>query len=260
MTTVQRRVIQAGALGIIALACFFEVKFQVLDGRIVPGLSQAWYQVLVDIVPGSSFVLAGLVAWSLRPRNRVGLLMIAVGIGLLTRNDPLQHGVYSISSSLEVVLHFVSPLWAVVFLQLLLAFPGGRLVSRLDRAVVRSFYVVVPVAAVLAVVIGHYPLLGAIGQPVFDMQGPAALVYLACLAIGSVLVIRRWFLGGRARRRSMSPLLWPMVPITIFFVLSAAAVLGARITPIPLGLQTFLGYLATAFPLLLVALPAGFLV
>src|SRR5712692_1732982 len=147
MTTVQRRVIQAGALGIIALACFFEVKFQVLDGRIVPGLSQAWYQVLVDIVPGSSFVLAGLVAWSLRPRNRVGLLMIGVGVGLLTVDAALQDRVGRVWQPAEVLLVFVSPLWAVVLIHLLLAFPGGRLVSRLDRVVVRSFYAVVPLAA-----------------------------------------------------------------------------------------------------------------
>jgi signal transduction histidine kinase len=258
MTTLQRRVVQSGALGIIALACFSEVKFQILDSHIVPELSQEWYLVLVDIVPGSSFVLAGLVAWSLRPRNRVGLLMIGVGIGLLTRNYALQDAVGHISRPLEVLLHFVSPLWAVVFLQLLLAFPGGRLVSRLDRAVVRSFYVVVPLAAVLAVVVFHYDLLGPIGQPVFEMRGPADKVYVPCLAIGSGLVIRRWFLGGRARRRSMSPLFWPMIPITMFFLLSALAALRALSIPTPLvGVNNDL---ATAFPLFLVALPAGFLV
>jgi signal transduction histidine kinase len=253
MIRVQRRLIQAGALGIIALACISEVKFQSLPGRIVPELSRGWYAVF-DVVPGSSFVLAGLVAWSLRPRNRVGLLMIGVGVGLLTRNAALQQTVGQVSFPLEVGLHFISPLWAVVFLQLLLAFPGGRLVSRLDRVVVRSFYAVVPLAAVLAVAVARYPLLRPIGQPVFDMKTPAGLIYLVCLLIGSGLVIRRWFLSGRARRRSMSPLFWPMVPITIFFLLSAAAVLGILITPVPL-----VG-LATAFPLLLVALPVGFLV
>ena len=261
MTKAQRRVIQAGALGIIALACFSEVKFRTLPGAIVPELSREWYLVLADLVPGSSFVLAGLIASSLRPRNRVGLLMIGVGVGLLTRNAVLQQRVGQMSVPAEVVLHFVSPLWAVLFLQLLLAFPGGQLVSRVDRAVVRSFYVVVPLAAILAVVVASYPLLGPMGQPVFDIKSPAGLIYFVCLVIGSGLVIRRWFVGGRARRRSMSPLLWPMVPITIFFVLSVAAVLGVLITPVPLvGLKNFLYSLATVFPLFLVALPVGFLV
>ena len=261
MTTVQRRVIQAGALGVVALACFSEVAVQIFPGRIVPELSPGWFAVLVDVVPGASFVLAGLIAWSLRPRNRVGLLMIGVGVGLLTRNLSLQETVRQVSYPIEVVLHFISPLWAVVFLQLLLAFPGGRLVSQLDSVVVGSFYAVIPLAAVLAVAVGHYRLLGPIGKPVFDMTSPAGPVYLACLVIGSALVIRRWFLGGRARRRSMSPLFWPMVPITIFFLLSAAAVLGTLITPRQLeGLRNFLYGLAVVFPLFLVALPLGFLV
>src|SRR5690348_6431747 len=106
MTRVQRRLIQAGALGIIALACISEVKFQSLPGRIAPELSRGWYAVL-DVVPGSSFVLAGLVAWSLRPRNRVGLLMIGVGGGLLTRNAALQQTVGQVSFPLEVGLHFI---------------------------------------------------------------------------------------------------------------------------------------------------------
>ena len=237
MTTLQRRVIQTGALAVIAVACYAEFWYP----------SRTWSSVLVDIVPGSSFVLAGLIAWSLRPRNHVGLLMIGVGVGLMTRTAAFQDGVGFITPPAQVVLHFLSPLWAVAFLQLLLAFPSGRLVSRLDRAVVRSFYVVVPLAAVLAVVVLGYDPRGPIGQPVFEIKGPADFVYLACLVIGSGLVIRRWFLGGRARRRSMSPLFWPMVPITIFFLLSGASFLGARIAPIPVvGLKTFLDAMATA--------------
>ncbi len=254
MTTVQRRVIQASALAIIGLTCFAEVKFTFLPRRIGLELSRAWPDVLVDIVPGSSFVLAGLIAWSLRPRNRVGLLMIGVGVGLLIRDAALQQRVGQVSSPLEAVLQIVSPLWAVVLMHLLLAFPGGRLVSRLDRVAVRSFYAVVPLAALLALAVTGHPLLGPISQPVFDMKGPAGFVYIPSLVIGSGLVIRRWFVGGRARRRSMSPVFWPMVPITVFFLLSAAAVLGA------FGPSNFLYAPAKVFPLFLVALPVGLLI
>jgi signal transduction histidine kinase len=251
MNTLQRRVIQAGALAMIALACFSEVNFTILPGGgVAPELSPDWYAALVYIVPGSSFVLAGLIAWSLRPRNRVGLLMIGVGVGLLTGDALLKNRVGQVSPAAEVLLDFVSPLWAVVLIHLLLAFPGGRLVSRLDRVVVRSFYAVVPLAALLAVIAGYPVLLGKISQPVFDIEVPAAgSIYLACLVVGSALVIRRWFLGGHARRRSMSPVFWPMVPITVFFVLAMAAVLRGSVTA-----------LATVFPLLLVALPVGCLI
>jgi len=239
MTTLQRRAIQGGALAAIALAGVAEISDP----------SRQWYAVLVGIVPGFSFILAGLFAWSLRPRNRAGLLMIGVGVGLLAGDAALRDRVGQVSTPVELVLDIVSPLWAVMLIHLLLAFPGGRLVSRLDRDVVRSFYAVVPFAALLAVVAG-YPVLGQISQPVFDIKVPAAGgIYAACLVIGSVLVIRRWFLGGRARRRSMSPVFWPMIPITVFFLLSTAAVLRGSVT-----------VLATVFPLFLVALPIGILI
>ena len=251
MTTLQRRVIQAGALAVVAVACIAEVLYPF----------RTWYAVLVEIVPGSSFVLAGLMAWSLRPRNRVGLLMTGVGVGLLTGHISVQHEIGQVSPALQVVLHFVSPAWAVVLLHLLLAFPGGRLVSRLDRAVVLSFYAVVPLAGVLAVTVAHYPLSGPISPPVFDVRVPGAgFIFLACLLIGSGLVIRRWILGGRARRRSMSPLVLPMVLVTLVYILATAAVLGASFTHSHLaGPRQFLDALAIVFPLFLVALPIGFL-
>ena len=251
MTTLQRRVIQAGALSVVAISCVAEVLYPF----------RTWYVILVEILPGSSFVLAGLIAWSLRPRNWVGLLMTGVGVGLLTGYISVQHEVGQVSSVLEIVLHFVSPAWAVVLLHLLLAFPGGRLVSRLDRAVVLSFYAVVPLAGVLAVAVAHYPLLGPISPPVFDVRVPGAgFVYLACLVIGSGLVIRRWILGGRARRRSMSPVVLPMVLVTFVYILSTAAVLGVSFTHSPLaGPKQFLDALANVFPLFLLALPIGFL-
>ena len=251
MSTVKRRVIQAGGLAVVALACVAAVLYPFAT----------WYAVLVAIVPGTSFVLAGLMALSLRPRNRVGLLMTGVGVGLLTGQLSFQSEVGQASSALELVLHFVSPAWAVVLLHLLLAFPGGRLVSRLDRGVVLSFYAVVPLAGLLAVTVVGYPLLGPISPPVFDVQVPlAGFIYLACLVIGSGLVIRRWIQGGRARRRSMSPLILPMVLVTFFYILSTAAVLGASFTHTPLaGPQQFLDALAVVFPMFLLALPIGFL-
>ena len=50
MTTLQRRAIQGGALAAIALAGVAEISDP----------SRQWYAVLVGIVPGFSFILAGL--------------------------------------------------------------------------------------------------------------------------------------------------------------------------------------------------------
>src|SRR6266849_1001718 len=87
MTGVQRRFIQAGVLAVVVLACVAEaLSLTILPDRLEWRLSlesgPPW-SFVVAIVPGSSFVLSGLIAWSLRPRNRVGLLMMGVGVGLL---------------------------------------------------------------------------------------------------------------------------------------------------------------------------------
>jgi len=55
MTTVQRRVIQAGVLALIALACVAEVTITIHSDSIVWHLTgpfeRPWYSPLVDILP-----------------------------------------------------------------------------------------------------------------------------------------------------------------------------------------------------------------
>ncbi len=264
---VQRRAIQGGAVALVTLASIAEVNVTLYSDHITWQLTGPagwpWYLALVDILPGSAFILAGLVAWSLRPRNRVGLLMIGVGAGLLIGSHAFEWRLAAVGFGPVVldVVGIVGSLWPVVLLHLLLAFPGGLLVSRLDRVLVRLFYVVVPLAALLPLVFGS-PGLGDVSQylPVFDVVARAAgFTYLAFLAIGSGLVIRRWFLGGRARRRSMSPLLWAMGPYAVFLLLLyAALVLRALIWHVSSG--DFWLVLLDVSPLFLAGVPAGFLI
>ena len=174
MTTVQRRVIQAGVLAVIALACLAELlQILVQSDRIIWALvppggpdlrigdtffsARTWVDVVVDIAPGSAFAFAGLIAWSVRPRNRVGLLMMGVGIGLLVGSRLGQKSSSALSFTLgefaypwtSIALVIFGALAVAMLIHLLLAFPGGRLVSRLDRALVRTLYVLLPVAALL---------------------------------------------------------------------------------------------------------------
>ena len=256
MTTLQRRVIQGGAVAVVAMACTSELSVALSS---VPGYPLS--AVLVDLVPGSAFVLAGLIAWSLRPNNRVGLLMMGVGVGLLAGSPALAQSLGKVLFPLvAVVLMLVGRLWPVVLVHLLLAFPGGRLVSRLDRIAVRSFYAIAPLPVLVEVVVlVGLPLFGIISPPpLVDVVIPtSSFIYVACVVVGSGLVIRRWFLGGRARRRSMSPLFWPMVLVTVGFLLLIAMLLMWQkfVGPTP-----FLNALATLSPLLFVAVPVGFLI
>src|SRR5260370_37887655 len=82
MTRVQRRVIQAGVLAVVGLACVADLlSVNILPDRLEWRLSLEPYgpwSFVVDIVPGSSFVLAGLVACrSGHGTGSAGLLMVS---------------------------------------------------------------------------------------------------------------------------------------------------------------------------------------
>jgi signal transduction histidine kinase len=265
MTTVQRRFIQAAVLALIAFACIAEVRITVHSDSIVwqltGPLQRPWYSPLVDVLPGSAFILAGLVAWSRRPGNRVGVLMIGVGVGLLIGGYGLTSTLANVISP-EVVFGLVvvaGSVWPVVLLHLLLAFPGGSLVSRLDRVVVRILYAAFLFEALLALVSSVYESRVNVSPQVFDVViGAAGFTYVAFLLVGSGLVVRRWLLGGRARRRSISPLMLAMAPYVAFLLFYAAGILRYQIWHVPAG-QVW-EVTGVVSPLFLIAVPLGFLI
>src|SRR5919197_2268716 len=87
------------------------------------------------LLAGWSFVLAGLIAWTRRRWNRTGALMVGVGFGvfvgaLAESNQSLP---YTIGAAFGGI-------FVAVFVQLLLAFPSGRLSTRLERLTVAAAY------------------------------------------------------------------------------------------------------------------------
>ena len=82
---------------------------------------------------GASFIASGLVAWQRRPGNRVGMLMVATGFGVLANPLLSQVG----WSPVQTLANVVTDWWTIVFVILLLVFPDGRrLEGRLDFLVV----------------------------------------------------------------------------------------------------------------------------
>ncbi|MDX6409249.1 MAG: hypothetical protein QOE13_2320 [Gaiellaceae bacterium] len=76
-----------------------------------------------------SFIFAGLIGWSRRPKNRTGMLMVAVGFGVLIGS--LSQANHSIPFTLGAVF---GSLFIAMFIHLLLAYPSGELISRKARA------------------------------------------------------------------------------------------------------------------------------
>jgi signal transduction histidine kinase len=89
----------------------------------------------VDVVNrsvGGSFIASGLIAWQRRPDNRTGMLMALVGFLFLL--EPL---LIEVDSSYAYTLGQVAANWWVVpFGALVLAFPSGRIASRVDALIV----------------------------------------------------------------------------------------------------------------------------
>src|SRR5215217_2030721 len=79
---------------------------------------------------GLSFIGTGVFAWWRRPLNRFGLLMCAVGFawflrGLIESND----------STFFTIGAYLSPLYMVLAIHMVLAFPSGRLETAAARAI-----------------------------------------------------------------------------------------------------------------------------
>jgi len=82
---------------------------------------------------GGTFIASGLVAWQRRPGNRVGVLMVITGFGVLAHPLLSQIG----WSPVQTLATVVTDWWTIAFVVLLLVFPQGRrLEGRLDVLVV----------------------------------------------------------------------------------------------------------------------------
>jgi len=164
-------------------------------------LDDVWIRVFLNDWLTLNYICAGLIAWWRRPESRFGLLMVAAGFANFLSTFSLA------TAGLPYTIAFlILRLPPVLFLHVFLAYPSGRLVGRLERAIVAGAYVTaIALDLTLMVLGGAGPrnLIEVVSAPgaaaaVLDVQFIAISAF--CIAGIGVLATRQWG-ARRAPRR-----------------------------------------------------------
>ncbi len=191
----------------------------------------ATIRIVINGVVCGTYLATGLLAWTLRPANRTGRVMVATGLLLLL--DPLQDGAVP---ELALVGLLATTMSDVLLGYLILAFPWGTLRSDVDRV----FLAVIGVAmlsANLAAFAGFDPRAvgGTYDNPFLLIRDPG-LADTAMLVshLTSIFVLcgflaifaTRWARASGPARRIYSPVLLPatILVVAIMFATVASAI------------------------------------
>jgi PAS domain S-box-containing protein len=191
---------------VVALAVTGSVITARTDHETHPLLIAVVYPLLV-----LSFVISGLVAWTLRPDNGTGRLLVLVGVLWLVTafwesDTPVIFGLAEIFGGL----------FLAAFVHLMLAFPEGRLASRLERRLIAGLWLTALAANGLPAVFDRRrndckgcpdnPLVIADRPKVADALGAVFAVLGLLIFLGVVvLLVRRWRRATAAQRRILGP-------------------------------------------------------
>jgi PAS domain S-box-containing protein len=205
-----------------------------------------------------SFIFAGLIGWSSRPQNRIGMLMVAVGFGVL---------IGSLSEANSSVPYTLGAIFGSVFIaayvHLLLAYPSGSLISRRAYALVVAAYALSILAPLVdsmfparhtcephacpdnLVFISYNHTAHVIETALWTAASVAAFAGVVTLLVG------RWRSGTPALRRILRPVYLAgglsMVLLAIGFILNPFSGTGGTIVTVAL-IVTF-----TAVPFIFLA-------
>jgi signal transduction histidine kinase len=170
------------------------------------------------VIAGWSFLLAGIAAWSRRPGNRLGPLMVATCFALLARQLRYSHDALAFTTFFAV-----GEVGYALIAHTALAYPSGRLTDRLERIFIEVTYVIV-LAFPLAILLVHgsgdqlryfdpFPresILSVSAQPGAQsfLEDAYAAIGYGLLAGGFIaLALRKLWRATPHARRILSPLL-----------------------------------------------------
>jgi signal transduction histidine kinase len=167
------------------------------------------------VLAAASFIAAGMVAWRVRPHNRLGLLSVVVGVLWILAKFPLWLP--------EWAHDWARGAWAAVLVHLVLAVPTGRLDRPASRAVVALAYVTAAVAV----------LLDTLAPPGGDELNVAAVVGGA---VGGLLVVAlqlaRWHDSSPSQRRALTPVFAAAALAAALFVVSRPVAAAGVVAPL----------------------------
>ena len=146
----------------------------------------------LNLAIGLTYLYGGLVIWAHEPANRTGRFMTLVGLTWFINTfigSPV-----GIVNELALALGDTS---AVFLLTLVLAYPSGRLETRVDRAAV----------AILAVGVTGLNVLYSTDLPIIADKSSGLYGGLALAVMTSVVVLRRWLIAPARLRPDLLPVL-----------------------------------------------------
>lgn len=163
---------------------------------------------VLNAVVGWSFVGVGLFVWTRRPDNRMGMLLTAVGLAWFVplfrdADSPVVHTARLLLDDIAIPCAFM-----------LVAFPTGRIVRRLDRGVVAATWVWATVGNVVVL------MLSAPGTPPRNLlsvtdaenvhRGAELAHGLAAAALAAAIIaatVVRWRRSTPPERRELAPVI-----------------------------------------------------
>jgi signal transduction histidine kinase len=197
--------------------------------------------VVRDLAIGWTYLFGGLAIWSSRPANRTGRLMTLVGLTWFIGNLQLS----TVSPVHEIGSAFADVVF-VCLIALILAYPSGRLETRLDRLTV----VILAIGTTANNAVRLLPSASEV-----DLETGRLYVGLALAIFAYAVVIRRWVVAPARRRSELLPVL--VAGVVLMAVLSIN--LAIQAFDVPADLQALIlavrGLAPAAIPL---ALLVGF--
>ena len=212
----------------------------------------------LHVATGVAFMVTGAIAATRRPRNRVGLLMVAVGITWFVVD--LQFVPSSLAYTLGNLFGIVT--WAVLA-QLALSYPSERLEYVRDGVLVGAVYVWMLLGNLLTEVffadpanatLTYHSLIALHSNAA--QHGVATKVQLGVnILLGGLAIVAlaaHWRAQSRLGRRALAPVIWASAPI-----------FGAVLALDAVGLVKYPDWLAAALPAItpsaILTLPLAFL-